>query len=336
MTAQRSQAWRAHRFGEPRDVLLLEHVETPTVGTGDIRIRVAANGLNFLDASICRGDHPFKPALPFTPGAELVGTVEAIGEGVSTVAVGDRVIAISPSAHGCFAKNAVVSAVATYPVPASIPDEHAAALLVTYQTAYVALIRRALVREGEWVLVHAGAGGLGTALIQVARASGARVIATAGSAEKVAVCLEQGAEVAIVYRSEDFRPAVMEATGGRGADVICDQVGGDVFARSCECVAFEGRVLPLGWASGTPPTIEPSSVVGGNYSVVGVSWGSTYPRKREDVVREAHAKIVEMYLAGTIRPFVPQTWESAELPAALQLLADGKSVGKLVVRWDVR
>jgi NADPH2:quinone reductase len=328
-----SRAWRATAVGEPADVLAFGADEPPAPGEGEVRVQVAANGLNFLDVSICRGQHPVRPELPYVPGAELVGTVTEVGAAVSTLRPGDRVAAINPLAHGCFREEAVVPAYAAYPVPTEIPDEHAAALLVTYQTAYVALYRRANLSEGETVLVHAGAGGLGTALIQLARARGGRVIATAGSDEKLAVCRAQGAEAAVNYRSADFRPAVLDFTDGHGVDVVCDPVGGEVFARSLECVALEGRVLPLGFAGGQISSVDAGQVVAGNYSVVGVSWGSAYPHAREDVVRRAHHELVRMYAAGTIRPFVPRTWRIEQLPEALQRLADGTSAGKSVVLW---
>jgi NADPH2:quinone reductase len=325
--------WRVTAFGEPRDVLTLERGEVPDPGAGEIRVAVAANSLNFLDASICRGDHPVRPELPFVPGAELVGTVSAVGPDVTAPSVGDRVVAMSPLAHGCFCDEAIVAARTSYAVPTTIPDEHAAALLVTYQTAYVSLHRRAKLRDGEVVLVHAGAGGLGTALIQIAHARGATVLATAGSDEKVRICLEQGAAAAVNYRDTDFRAMVAEATGGRGADVVCDQVGGDVFARSLECAAFEGRLLPLGWAGGTTPTFDAGAVVARNLDVIGVSWGSTYPQVAAQTVRDVHAEILRLYEQGQVRPLIGELREAAELPIALQRLADGDLVGKAIVRW---
>jgi NADPH2:quinone reductase len=183
------------------------------------------------------------------------------------------------------------------------------------------------------VLVHAGAGGLGSALIQLARAQGATVLATAGSEEKVRICLEQGAAAAVDYRHASFREMVDDATDGRGVDVVCDQVGGDVFARSLECAAFEGRVLPLGWAGGTMPAFEAGEVVARNLDVLGVSWGSTYPRVAGVVVRDVHEELLRMYEQGHVHPLIGEVCESAELPSALQRLADGELVGKAIVRW---
>lgn len=325
--------WRVTAFGEPRAVLALDRGPVPEPGPGEIRVGVAANSLNFLDVSICRGDHPVRPELPFVPGAELAGAVSAVGPDVAAPRVGDRVVAMSPSAHGCFCEEAVVAARTAYQIPPEIRDEHAAVLLVTYQTAYVALHRRARLKEGEVVLVHAGAGGLGTALIQVARAAGATVLATAGSDEKVRTCLEQGAEAAANYRAADFPAMVDEATGGRGVDVVCDPVGGELFAKSLECTAFEGRVLPLGWAGGTMPTIGAGTIVARNLDVVGVSWGSMYPLAAEPVVRDVHAEIIRLYEQGLVRPVIGELSMAADLPAALQRLAGGDLIGKAVIRW---
>jgi NADPH:quinone reductase len=325
--------WRVTAFGEPRDALAFERGEVPEPGPGEVRVTVAANSLNFLDASMCRGEYPVRPDLPFVAGAELVGVVSAVGAGVTAPVFGDRVVAMSPLARGCFCEEAIVAAHTSFGVPPAIPDEHAAALLVTYQTAYVALHRRARLREGEVVLVHAGAGGLGSALIQLARAHGATVLATAGSEEKVRICLEQGATAAVDYRNASFREMVDDATDGRGADVVCDQVGGDVFVRSLECVAFEGRVLPLGWAGGTMPAFEAGDVVARNLDVLGVSWGSTYPHVAGEVVRDVHAELLRLYEQGHIRPLIGELCEATQLPAALQRLANGELVGKAIVRW---
>ncbi|MBM3678476.1 MAG: NADPH:quinone oxidoreductase family protein, partial [Actinobacteria bacterium] len=262
------EAWMVVEHGEPVEVLSRAEVDMPSPGEGEARVEVAANGLNFLDAAICRGAHPVKPELPFVLGAELVGTVVEIGRGVAETALGRRVVAINPKAHGCFAEQVIVPGSAILPVPSSISDEVAASLLVTYQTAHLALHRRARVRPGEWVLVTAAAGGLGTALVQLARAAGARVIACAGSPEKVEVCRAQGAEVAIDYQEEPLQLRVMEATGGAGVDVVCDAVGGEVFDVLLECLAFEGRILPIGWSSGEMPLLEAGPLVARNADLI--------------------------------------------------------------------
>jgi NADPH2:quinone reductase len=327
------ESWVVTRFGEPRDVLSLRAVETRPLGEGEVRVSVAANGLNFLDASICRGTHPLRPSLPFVLGAELVGTVDEVADGITSVAPGDRVVAISPNAHGCFAREAVVPEGAVLPVPASIPDTTAAALLVTYQTAHLCLHRRGRLRPGEWVLVTAAAGGLGTALIQLAKTAGARVIAVTGSTAKVDLCRAQGADVVIDHRAEALRDRVMEVTGGSGVDIVCDSVGGTLFQDAVACLALEGRILPVGWSSGEPPMVDAGSLVARNADLVGVSWGSTYPGRLPGLVRKMHTEIVALVESGAISPVIRQVWDAQELPTALQALGDGGSVGKGVVRW---
>lgn len=327
-----SVEWRAHAFGEPRDVLALEPLTPREPGPGEVLVRVAAGGLNFLDVAICRAQHPVRPELPYVPGAEVAGTVVAAGEGAPEPAVGTRVAAMSPTAYGCFAAEIVLPAVSCYPVPDDVPDEHAASLLVTYQTAYTALRRRAELAAGEWLLVHAGAGALGTALIQVGRALGARVLATAGTDEKLEVCRAQGAEAAVRYR-DDFPAAVRDATDGRGADVVCDQIGGDVFERSLDCTALEGRLVPLGWTGGREPTVAAGSLVARNLTLVGVSWGSAYPQRLPEVARETHRELLELYRRGAIAPHVGELWPHDRLPEALQRIADGATSGKQIIRW---
>jgi NADPH2:quinone reductase len=329
--AAETEAWLVPAFGEPSDVLVRGRVEIRAPEAGEVVVEVDAIGLNFLDVSVCRGGYTSQPELPLVPGAELVGHITAVGTGVDSLRVGERVAAMSPSALGAFGAAIVVPAAAAHPVPDEMPDEHAAGILVTYQTAYFALLRRAALREGEWLLVHAGAGGVGTAAIQLARSAGARVIATAGTPEKLAVCKGQGAEVAINYRTDDFVAAVRDVTGGAGVDVVFDPVGGELFERSLECAAFEARLLPIGWASGTPPALDAPTLLGRNLTVVGVAWGSAYPLVRPDLVAEAHRALLELYRQGEIRPVVPRVWTFDRLPDAVQALGDGDVLGKAVV-----
>jgi NADPH2:quinone reductase len=205
---------------------------------------------------------------------------------------------------------------------------------VTYHTAYVSLIRRAGLRAGEWVLIHAGAGGTGSAAIQIAVAHGARVIATSRSDEKAEVCRSLGAEVAVNSTSESFVDAVMHATSGRGADVILDPVGGESFRGSLECIAFEGRLLPVGWASGVPSQLELVDVLRRNITVIGVAWGMAYPPQAPEVVQETHERILAGYRDGSLRPLIRKTWSFSEIPQAVQALADGEVVGKAVIVMD--
>ena len=328
------EAWQARRFGEPVDVLERGTVAIETLPPDGILVSVEAIGLNFLDVSVCRGEYSSDPKPPVVPGAELAGRVLAVGEGVSRVSPNDRVCGLSPSALGGFAAATVLPEGAVFRIPDDLPVEDAAGLVVTYHTAHVSLIRRAGLKAGEWVLIHGGAGGTGSAAIQIAVAHGARVIATSRSDEKADVCRELGAEVAVNSTRESFVDAVMRATSGRGADVVLDPVGGDAFRGSLECIAFEGRLLPVGWASGVPPQLELVDVLRRNITLIGVAWGMAYPAQAPAVVQETHELILAGYRADTLRPLIRKTWGFSEIPHAVQALADGDVVGKGVILVD--
>lgn len=324
------RAWQVQELGDPRDALRLVETDEPGAGPGEVVVEVEAAAMNFFDILLCRGEYQEKPDLPFTPGAEVSGTVSAVGDGVD-LEVGRRVIATPPLPRGGFAERVVAPAEAVFPVPDSMPFEKAAAMHIVYQTAHFALHRRAALRDGETVLVHAGAGGVGSAAIQLARAAGARVVATAGGPEKVGVCRELGAEVAIDYREEDFIGAVKEATGGRGADVIFDPVGGDVFDGSRRCVAFEGRIVVIGFAGGRIAEAPTNHLLVKNYSVVGLHWG-LYAKVMPRLIPETHERLVGLYEAGKIDPLVHSTVPFEGLPDGLDLLGGRGTYGKLVTR----
>ncbi len=324
------RAWQVHELGEPGSVLKLGEVDEPTAGPGEVLIRVEAAALNFFDILICKGEYQERPPLPFTPGGEISGTVEAVGEGVD-LTPGGRVIATPPMPNGGYAEKVAVPVGSVFAIPDSISFDDAATLPITYQTSHVALHRRANLQEGETVLVHAGAGGVGSAAIQLARAAGARVFATAGGEEKVEVCRKLGAEVAIDYREENFIEVVKEATEGRGADVIFDPVGGDVFDGSRRCVAFEGRILVIGFTSGRIAEASTAHALVKNYSVMGVHWG-LYTRVMPEVVRETHEALIGLYEAGEISPLVGDPVPFEELPEALERLSQRGTYGKIVTR----
>jgi len=324
------KAWRVDELGDPAVVMLLQEVEQPAPGPGEALIEVEAAAINFFDILLCQGTYQEKPPLPFTPGAEVAGTIVAAGEGVD-LPVGQRVIALPPLPRGGFAQFVVAPATNVFPIPAEMDVEAAAAFFIVYQTSWFALHRRAHLQAGETVLVHAGAGGVGSAAIQLAVAAGARVIATAGGPEKVEVCRRLGAELAIDYRQEDFVDKVKGATGGRGADVIYDPVGGDVFDRSRRCVAFEGRILVIGFAGGRVADAPTNHVLVKNYAVVGVHWG-LYQRLQPHTIVEAHEALLKLYAEKKIDPLIYRTVPFADVPAALDLMGSRTTWGKLVTR----
>jgi NADPH2:quinone reductase len=305
-------------------------VPQPEPKPGDVRLRVHAAALNFPDVLLCRGEYQVKPPLPFTPGAEVAGVVDALGDGVTDVAVGQRVLAIPNFGPGGFSEYTLASAPGgVFPIPDSMSFAAASALHVVYQTGHLALHRRAALQPGETLLVHAGAGGVGSAAIQLGLAAGARVIATAGGPEKVEVCRKLGAEVAIDYRERDFVDAVKEATDGRGADVIYDPVGGDTYDRSTKCIAFEGRILIIGFTGGRFAEARTNHVLIKNYSVVGVHWG-LYNIMDPALVRSTHDELMRLFDAGAIDPLISQRVPLDDVPNALERLGSRGTWGKVV------
>ena len=315
------RAWRVHRLGDPSEVMSLDEVDRPTPGKGQVLVKVRAAALNFPDVLMAQGVYQEKPPLPFTPGIELCGEL---------VETGQRVLGSPSGGPGAFADYALMDAVAVWPVPEGMPDEKAAALYLTYQTGYVGLHRRAGLRAGEVLLVHAGAGGVGSAAIQLGKAAGATVIATAGGARKVEVCRQLGADHAIDYTTEDFVAAVKDLTNGHGADVIYDPVGGDVFDKSRRCIAFEGRLVVVGFTSGRIPEVPANHVLVKNYSVVGLHWG-LYRKHDPAVFGMVHEELARLWSEGHIDPLVSQALPLEEAPQALKALADRNTVGKVVL-----
>jgi len=326
------RAWRVHELGEPDAVLHLDEIDAPAAGRGEVVVDVAAGSLNFPDVLMCRGEYQVKPPLPFTPGAEVSGVVTALGDGVDASLLGRRVIAIPRFGNGGFTEQTVAPESTVFPIPDSLDDAAAAALHVTYQTGHVALHRRARLQAGETLLVHAGAGGVGSAAIQLGRAAGARVIATAGGAEKVQVCRDLGAELVIDYRAGDFVDAVKEFTDGRGADVIYDPVGGDTYDRSTKCIAFEGRILIIGFTGGRFAAARTNHVLIKNYAVIGVHWG-LYNVLQPALTHETHAPLMQLHADGAIAPLISREIPMAEVPPALASLATRGTWGKIVARW---
>lgn len=325
------RAWRVDRNGEPADVLRLDpDVAEPRAATDQVVVEVRACALNFADGLLCRGTYQESPPLPFTPGLEIAGVVRAAGPD-ATHAVGDRVTGSPLLPHGGLAELAVASSAHVFAAPDDVADTSLAAMHVTYQTAWFALHRRAAVQPGETVLVHAGAGGMGSASIQLAVAAGATVIATAGGADKVARCRALGAHHAIDHRSTTFQDVVNELTAGRGADVILDSVGGDTFTASTKCIAWEGRIVVVGAAGGTYAAARTNHALVKNYTILGLNWRG-YLTRRPEAVAAAQAELTDLLVAGRIDPQISEELAlDADIPAALGRLTGGSTTGKLVV-----
>ena len=325
------KAWVVRQLGGP-ETLRFEDVDAGAPADGMVRIAVRASAINYFDALMVAGQYQVKPELPFVPGNEISGVVDS-GGAATGLKKGDRVTALLDNAgltRGGYAELADAMPTSVQRMPDAMPFDDAAAFTLIFQTAWFGLHRRANLQSGETLLVHAGAGGVGSAAIQLGKAAGATVIATAGSDEKTAVCRELGADHAINYKTQDFAEEVKGLTGGRGADVIFDPIGGDVFDRSTKCVAFEGRIVVVGFTSGRIPQAAANHVLVKNYSVVGLHWG-LYTRRAPELLPAAQAALLDLYASGKIKPLISAHVPLADAPQALAMVAAGKSTGKVIL-----
>ena len=323
------KTWSVTKLADPQEALELIEKPKPEPGPDEVLVKVEAAALNFFDILQCQGKYQEKPPLPFTPGAEIGGIIEAVGEGAD-FKIGQRVLATPLLPNGGLAEWTCVKSEGIFPIPDSLSFSEAAAMFITYQTAYFALHRTARLQTGEVLLVHAGSGGVGSAAIQLGKAAGAIVIATAGSDEKTEICKQLGADQVINYRTEDFVSIVKEATNGKGANVIFDPVGGDTFDRSRKCIAFEGRLLVIGFAGGRIADAPTNHALIKNYSIVGVHFGLFRNLMPKEVMK-AHLELMDLFEQGAIKPLIYEELPFERVPDALDLLGDRKTYGKLVV-----
>ena len=327
------RAWQTIKSARPQDALSLNaNAAPPDAYPGTVRLEVIAAGIGLPDAFMCDGSYPMTPKeFPFTQGQEVVGRVVGWGEGVENRVVGDRVMAVTSffTGAGSFAEQCLALDDFCMPVPDGMSDAEAAGFLIPFHTASIALVRRGKLESGETLLVIGGAGGTGQAAIQVGVALGARVIATAGGPERGEFCRALGADQVIDHRSEDIAEAVRAATDGRGADAIYDPVGGEAFASATRCIAPEGRILAIGFASGSWGKADTAHLVYNNYSVVGVI-PTHYDRAFKERTQE---QLLGWWRKGLLRPSVELVPFDA-LPEALErLLASGVN-GKLALAVD--
>jgi len=323
------KAWRVSELGEPRKVMSLDAVPVPQPDAGQLLARVLGAAANFPDVLMCRGEYQVKPSLPFTPGVELCGEVVALGPGTSGFAVGERVIGASALPSGGFAELALMDTATTFPAPAGLDNAQAAAFYIGYQTGWFGLHRRAHLKPGETLLVHAAAGGVGSAAVQLGKAAGAYVIGVVGGPEKAEVARTLGADVVVDRHTQDFVEVVKDVTGGRGADVVYDPVGGDAYQRSTKCIAFEGRILVVGFAGGQIQSAALNHALVKNYSIVGLHWG-LYTKKDPALVRVCHDELCTFVADGLVKPLVSERLALDEVADGLQRLADGTTVGRVV------
>jgi NADPH2:quinone reductase len=323
------RAWQVQGAGEPAAVLHLVEREPPEPGPGEVRIRVTAAGLGLPDVFMCRGTYPLTPPLPFTSGQEATGVVTALGEGVERVAVGDRIMCVTSfiGGHGSFAEECLAAAQGAFPVPEGLSDADAAGFWIPHLTGWIGLVDRGRIVQGDQLVVLGAAGGSGIAAVQLGRALGARVIAVVGGEEKAGFCRGLGADEVVDHRDGPVAPRLRDLTDGRGVDLVYDPVGGAVAEDAAGALARHGRLLAVGFASGSWPSFATHDLVVTNRSLVGVFAGG-YSR---DELDEIHAQLAALVRDGRLRNAVTAQVSFADLPAALQRMADRGVVGKLVM-----
>ncbi|MFA7437833.1 NADPH:quinone oxidoreductase family protein [Castellaniella sp.] len=321
------QALVCHQYGPP-STLVLQERPTPELQPDQVLVDVLAAGINYPDTLIIENRYQFKPTLPFSPGGEFAGRIRAVGAQVGGFEPGQAVLGFC--GWGAFAEQIAVPAQDLFKVPEGLPFDVAGSLLLTYGTAYHALVDRAQLQPGETVLILGASGGLGSALTELAKALGARVIAAASSPEKLQACRANGADEVIDYQQEDLRARLKELTSGRGVDVVCDPVGGPLSEAALRSTAWRGRFLVIGFASGEIPRIALNLTLLKGCAVVGVFWGDYV--KRERAAAQADVDVLaEWVRAGRIRPAITRRLTLAEIPAALEAMQRRQVVGKWVV-----
>ncbi|NIA68151.1 NADPH:quinone oxidoreductase family protein [Pelagibius litoralis] len=314
-------------WGGPED-LKLEDLPSPLPGDGEVLLDVAAAGVNFADTLMIAGKYQERPAFPFSPGLEVAGRIKALGPGVTGLSPGQRVLALTD--RGGYAEAALARAGDVFPIPDGLGWAEAAGFPITYGTAHGALRWHARLQAGETLLVHGAAGGVGLAAVEIGKAIGARVIATAGGPDKLAVAKAHGADDLIDYRSEDIRERVKALTDGQGADVVFDPVGGDVFDASLRCIAWSGRLLIIGFAAGRVPQIPANILLVKNIAAMGIYWGS-YRQKAPALLAEEFRELFAWFEEGRLKPHVSHKHDLAEAAEAMALLLNRRSTGKVVL-----
>lgn len=312
----------------PPEQLVVEELPDPTPEPGEVIIEVAGAAVNFPDTLIIQNLYQFKPDLPFSPGGECAGKIIAVGDKVKHLNVGDQVLAFT--GWGAFAQHARADARAVVPMPPGVDAVTASAFVMTYATAYHALADRGALAERETLLVLGASGGVGIAAIEVGKALGARVIAAASTAEKLAVCRDHGADETINYTDEDLKTRVRELTDGRGADVVFDPVGGDYSEAALRAIAWRGRFLVIGFANGEIPKIPLNLALLKGCNINGVFWGDYAKREPMNNINDLR-KLFGWLADGTLKPHIAGTYSLADAPKAIRALMDRKVSGKLVI-----
>jgi NADPH2:quinone reductase len=312
----------------PPDSLVVEDVPSPVPGAGEVVISMKAASVNFPDVLIIQNKYQVKPPLPFTPGSELAGVVKVVGDGVTGVRPGDRVLAVT--GHGAFAEEVKTDRSRIVPIPAGMDFPQAASFMLTYGTSDHALSDRGALKAGECLLVLGASGGVGLAAVEIGKAIGARVIACASTDDKLAVCLEHGADDTINYVAEDLREGIKRTTGGKGVDVVYDAVGGPYTEPALRSLAWRGRLLVVGFAAGDIPKIPINLTLLKGCSIVGVFWGD-FSRREPERFADRVKQLDRWFQEGKLRPHVSETLPLARAAEALTRMAARQVKGKIVL-----
>ncbi|MEO0501379.1 MAG: NADPH:quinone oxidoreductase family protein, partial [Pseudomonadota bacterium] len=312
----------------PPEQLVLKDMPTPEPGKGEVRVNIKVAGVNFPDTLIIRDLYQFKPELPFSPGGEAAGVIDAVGAGVSHLKPGQRVLAMT--GHGAFAEQIVADASRVIPIPDAMPDDIAAGFTMTYGTSHHALKQRANLQPGETLLVLGAAGGVGLAAVELGKLMGAKVVAAASTDEKLDLCREYGADETINYSEEDLRAGIKRATGGAGPDVVYDPVGDKFAEPAFRSIAWKGRYLVVGFAAGDIPKLPLNLTLVKGAAIVGVFWGAFTAREPE--VHQANmAELLGWLGEGKLKPYVSKRFPLSEGGAAIRWMMDRKAMGKVLI-----
>lgn len=323
------RAWRIAKAGEAADVYQLADMAPPVPGKGQVRVRVLGAAVNYPDVMMARGHYQVQPPYPYTPGVELCGEVLELGTDTIGISVGDRIVGTADLPAGAFAEEALMNAALSQQAPGQLDDAEAAALHIAYQTGWFGLHRRARLQRGDTLLVHAAAGGVGSAAVQLGKAAGATVIGVVGGPEKASIATELGCDLVLDRNTDDLVAEIKKATNGKGVDVAYDPVGGAAYDVCAKTIAFEGRILVVGFASGTVPSPGLNHALIKNYSIVGLHWGlyNAY----DPAAITAAATEINALVAGGIRPLISKRVSLEEAPDAVTAVGEGTTTGRVVV-----
>ncbi len=323
------RAWRIAKAGEAADVYQLADIAPPVPGKGQVRVRVLGAAVNYPDVMMARGHYQVQPPYPYTPGVELCGEVLELGTDTIGISVGDRIVGTADLPAGAFAEEALMNAALSQQAPGQLDDAEAAALHIAYQTGWFGLHRRARLQRGDTLLVHAAAGGVGSAAVQLGKAAGATVIGVVGGPEKASIATELGCDLVLDRNTDDLVAEIKKATNGKGVDVAYDPVGGAAYDVCAKTIAFEGRILVVGFASGTVPSPGLNHALIKNYSIVGLHWGlyNAY----DPAAITAAATEINALVAGGIRPLISKRVSLEDAPDAVTAVGEGTTTGRVVV-----